>query len=256
MARSLINTINKFHNFPNIIICSDEKNIVSFFPNSNIEFRQFSNKGFNFSYWHPLIWAKLDAFNISTKETIVILDTDIIMYKSLTDCVGKFNKSDKLIGASEDDDCFDTQFTTTNLFKDLRLVYHSDQKALNAGAMLIKPDKSIYKELLTLAKKYDTYAKFPEQAILNMFCTRNNCWLNLGDEFMLLPFSNKIKEVEKLSCLLHFITPRPNFMCDIVQRTNEQSLAQKINSFENLNKYKYPLEKIKSDFEKRLNNKF
>jgi lipopolysaccharide biosynthesis glycosyltransferase len=256
MARSLINSINKYHNSPNIIICSDEKDILSFFLGNNIEFIEFHNNDLHFSYWHPLIWAKLDAFNISTKETVAILDVDIVMYKSLTKYVNRFEESGQIIGASEDDDNFESQFITEVLCGGLKLNCHSDQKALNAGAMLIKPDRNIYKELINLARKYDKYARFPEQAILNMFCIKNNCWFDLGDEFMLLPFSNKVKDVEKVSCLLHFITPRPSFMCDFVQRPNEESLLEKISLFEIRNGYKYPLKKIKNDFEKRLNNEF
>jgi hypothetical protein len=45
MAQSLINSINKYHNFSNIIICSDEKDILSFFLSNNIEFIEFHNNG-------------------------------------------------------------------------------------------------------------------------------------------------------------------------------------------------------------------
>lgn len=242
MGKSIINAINYYHENPRILLFTTSYNNLKSYKNIEvINFRKY--KEFKYLEWHPLIWAKIYAFSLDIQDVIVFLDVDCIMFRDVKELVHKYLDSGKAIGASQDDDSFSSQFKK-NIFSS-----YNKFKAFNAGALIFKPDKEIYKDLILLTKKYNEITKFPEQAILNLWCAYNNEWQDLESSFMCLPFDSEVLNIEK-SFVLHFFTPRPDFMGNI-KRQDEKTLGEKIRIFETINKEKYPLKKIKEQYMKQ-----
>ena len=263
MATAVINGLNHFHNFPRIIVYtlkSDKQKIANHFKVSmNIEIIEFVNPNLHYGQWHPLIWAKIEAFRLDIKETILFLDSDMIIYNNLQKYFDEFDASNKIVGASPDFAPFVKQFNSGFDFRQFffRHFFESDDylmaDAFNAGAVMFRPDKMIYNELIKLAKACHEVAFYPEQAILNLLCISKNGWFRMND-LSIMPFSPRILSENNYG-MLHFFTPRPNVMQTPILRDGEPSLQEMMAWFENRFKVAYPLEKIEDDFIKRLTNK-
>jgi len=133
MGKALINALNYFHSFPKIkIYTTDYLELCETLEGNNVQVIDFVPLPYNYADWHPLIWAKIEAFNLDSKETQVFMDVDIIMYSPLTKYIEEFNKSGCAFAAAEDDDPFFFQFKKIPEEFD----FYKNNIALNTGLLI------------------------------------------------------------------------------------------------------------------------
>ncbi|MEI6948656.1 glycosyltransferase [Paraflavisolibacter sp. H34] len=262
MATAVINGLNHYHHLPRIIVYTlkaDTEKIADHFKRSaNVEVIEFTDGGLHYGQWHPLIWAKIEAFRLDIQETVLFLDADMIIYSNLQKYFDDFTASKKLIGASPDFAPFVKQFNSGFDFRQFffRHFFNSNnylmEAAFNAGALLFRPDKAVYQELMALARAFHEVAFYPEQAILNLLCLQRDGWHRM-DDLSIMPFSPRILSGKDYG-MLHFFTPRPAVMQAPIIRDGEPGLQEMMAWFEECYGVPYPLEKIEDDFKRRLEN--
>ncbi|WP_437725551.1 hypothetical protein [Sorangium sp. So ce861] len=205
----------------------------------------------SFGEWHPLVWAKLEAFTAEESACQVVLDVDQILYRSLSGCVAEALDSSKIISASPD-------------ITDLRghvlpsFAGGKERDALagvpcfNAGAMVVRPSRAAYRELIALARAHHADVRLPEQAVLNLWARQAGGHHDLGEAFMLGPWSPRLLEPVVPSCLVHFWTPRPPFFGASPLRSSEPAWEECLRAFVAETGQGYPLERFERDFLRRL----
>lgn len=251
MGRALVNAVNYYHDYPEILIYTTSFDVISKeFNARNIIVINFSATKYNYSDWHPLIWAKIEAFNLPRKSIIVFLDVDIILYGSLQSYIEKFSESGYAIAACADDDDFTSQFSAFPA----ELGELASFRPLNAGVMLFVPDALVYQQLVDIADKYHRIARFPEQTVLNVYAALHNGWFNLGNELVIYPYNKRVVTQAPPYSILHFYAPRPSFFGNMGYRENELDFEDQVTLFESLYGADYPLERISADFKIRYNN--
>jgi|GEM_PF-6446660 len=201
--------------------------------------------------WHPLIWAKLEAFAGAPGVPQVVLDVDQILYRSLSGAVARATASGDVIAASPD--ITDLRGHVLASFDD---GYPVDRLAgvpcFNAGAMIIQPSLDAYRELIALAVRHHAHVRLPEQAILNLWARRGPGYHDLGESFMLQPWSPRLLEPVIPSSLVHFWTPRPTFFGANPVRSAEPKWHECLAAFARTTGQAYPLERFERDFLRRL----
>jgi lipopolysaccharide biosynthesis glycosyltransferase len=265
MAVAVINALNFYHNTPTIVVFSDDVTGSSATRirsvHKNVTFIPFERYALHYGEWHPLIWAKIEAFRLPVNDCVMFLDADVIIYNNLSRFEDEFLASGKIIGASRDFAPLVKQFNSGFDFRQFffRHYFANDEylhaAAFNAGALIFRPDSSAYSELITLGKRHHEITFYPEQAILNLFARLCDGWLELPD-LSVMPFSSRVLEVQPSFGLLHFFTPRPNVMLPAIARQGEPTLDDMRAWFENRFSTPYPLEKLERDFLVRRHNGF
>ncbi|MGL4745831.1 MAG: hypothetical protein ACRCXL_15775 [Dermatophilaceae bacterium] len=205
----------------------------------------------SFGEWHPLVWAKLEAFASDPDIVHVVLDVDQIMYRDFSACIDEAAKSSKTISASPD--ISDLRSHLLDSFDGaLDLTTSAKVRCFNAGAMIVRPSGSAYIELIELAERHHRDVRLPEQAILNLWARENEEYHNLGDKFMIEPWSPKLLETPIPSCLVHFWTPRPAFFGANPVRSAEPRWDACLTAFRDATGVPYPLKRFERDFRTRL----
>lgn len=205
----------------------------------------------SFGEWHPLIWAKLEAFAADVGEYQIVLDVDQILYREIDDCLDEAVRAGKTIAASPD-------ITDLRGHVHASFSYRHDLEAMrgipcfNAGAMIIRPSRRAYRELRELARRHHEHVRLPEQAILNLWARSAGEHHDLGEQLMLQPWSPRLLEAEVPSCLVHFWTPRPAFFGASPRRATEPAFQECLDEFQRVNGARYPLERFERDFLARL----
>jgi hypothetical protein len=201
--------------------------------------------------WHPLIWAKLEAFAAEDAGPQVVLDVDQILYRPVSGHVARALASGRWISASPD--ITDLRGHVQPWFTGEPLDALAGVPCFNAGAMIVRPSRPVYQELVALARRHHAEVRLPEQAILNLWALRHDGHHDLGDAFMLAPWSPRVLEPAP-ACLIHFWTPRPAFFGPSPARSLEPSLEDCLTRFEHQTGQRYPLERFERDFTVRLDN--
>jgi hypothetical protein len=205
----------------------------------------------DFGEWHPLIWAKLEAFAAEDTGPKVVLDVDQILYGPVSDHVARALASGRCISASPD--ITDLRGHVQAWFTGSPLEALVGVPCFNAGAMVVRPSRPVYQELLALARRHHAEVRLPEQAILNLWARRHGGHHDLGEAFMLHPWSPRVLEARP-ACLVHFWTPRPAFFGANPSRSLEPSLQECLARFEQDTGRRYPIERFEHDFTVRLHN--
>jgi alpha-N-acetylglucosamine transferase len=264
MGRSVINALNFYHNNPSIFIYTPFPKhellarVEADYP--NVRLIPAPQNTFHYGEWHPLIWSKIEVFNLPIDDCVVFLDADVIVYNNLQKYCDRFLKSGKAIGASADFAPFIKQFNSGFDFHQFffKRIFTNDAylsaTAFNAGALIVRPDSRIYQELIRLAHDFHKLTFYPEQAILNLYCFLNDGWEDLED-FSIMPFSSSLVGNFRGCGVLHFFTPRPAFMLEPIERSGEPTLNDMTNWFEAVHGTSFPLRQIEKDYLARLNNK-
>jgi hypothetical protein len=204
----------------------------------------------SFGEWHPLVWAKLEAFAGEEGTYQVFLDVDQILYRSLSGCIAEAIASGKLISASRD--ITDLRGHVLPSFGLHSLASLEGVPCFNAGAMIIKPSQQAYRELLALAEAHHADVRLPEQAVLNLWARQNGGHHELGEELMIQPWSPRLLEPVIPSCLVHFWTPRPSFFGSSPLRSTEPAMNECLEAFARETGREYPLDRFERDFMLRL----
>lgn len=261
MGEAVINALNFYHRRPDIVVFTDDAGAPPLRRlarlHRNVSLLPFRTSGYHCGEWHPLIWAKVEAFRLPVDECVIFLDADMIVYGDL----GRFERallaSDRIIGASRDFAPFTKQFNSGFDFRQFffRHYFPSDAylaaPAFNAGALVFRPDPAVHRELARLSACHHGVTFYPEQAILNLFCLANDAWLELPD-LSVMPFSPRVAEREKSFGMIHFFTPRPAFMSAPVVRQGEPVLEDMMAWFQETYATPYPLRDIEADYRARL----
>lgn len=205
----------------------------------------------HFGEWHPLVWAKLEAFAAEGDGYQVVLDVDQLLYRALTGCIEEAMDSGRTLSASPD--ITDLRGHVLPSFGGEPLEGLIGVPCFNAGAMVVRPEREVYRELLALAREHHAQVRLPEQAILNLWARRHGGHHDLGEEFMLQPWSPRVLEPSP-SCLIHFWTPRPGFFGSSPPRSLEPAWEECLERFERETGQRYPLERFERDFTTRLSN--
>ena len=209
----------------------------------------------SFGEWHALVWAKLEAFAADPDVLEVVLDVDQILYRDLWACIDEAAESGKTISASPDiSDFRDHVHESFDGCRDL--TSSADMRCFNAGAMIVRPSKRAYDGLVALAERHHRDVRLPEQAILNLWAFENGEHHDLGEKFMIEPWSPKVLEEPIPSCLVHFWTPRPAFFGANPVRSSEPQLESCLEDFHQATGEPYPLERFERDFRARLHGGF
>jgi hypothetical protein len=203
----------------------------------------------HYGEWHPLVWAKLAAFADEAAGPQVVLDVDQIMYGPVTAYVAEAVAAGRVIAASPD--ITDLRGHVRDSFAGAPLDSLIGIPCFNAGAMIIQPERQAYRELLSLARHHHADVRLPEQAILNLWARATGGHRDLGDTFMLQPWSPRVLEARP-ACFIHFWTPRPAFFGASPRRSLEPSLDDCLRRFEQDTGERYPLERFERDFTARL----
>jgi len=197
--------------------------------------------------WHPVVWLKLCALSLDTFDAVIVLDLDVLAFTSVTPLLVKFLESNAIFAGSSDDDCFHQQFNGP-LEADLQPF--ADHPAFNAGAFICRPSAEIAQFSLVLAKKLAPSAKFPEQAVLNATAVLNGGWLDLGDEWMLAPFSKTLDQSAQVTTFAHLWTPRPDFFGLQQTRRGEIGFDTFLQQYYDVNQKHFPESYLRSHFER------
>ncbi len=258
MATALVHTIERFHRDPEIRVytmAGDLEILRAWAARfSSVVVLPYDEVGrFDFGDWHPLIWAKLEAFALTDAEVCVVLDVDQIMYKPVTEHVAAARRSGKVIAASPDMTRLHGHMRESRL-RDPDLAGLADAPCFNAGAMIIRPDRGVHQDLLALAERYHRHMILPEQGVLNLWAHLCGGHHDLGERFMMQPMSPRVLEPEIPSCLVHFWTPRPAFFGLSPARAGEPTWAEFSRDFARETGRDYPVSRFRADFELRLDN--
>lgn len=257
MATALVHSLNHFHPGRPIRVYTmeeDEEPLRRWATGfHDVEVRRYVHAGrLSFGEWHPLVWAKIEAFADEELPCQVVLDVDQILYRSLSGCIAEALSAGKSISASPDISSLRDHMLPS--FTGEPLEELGRVSCFNAGAMIIRPSRNIYRELLHLAQAHHAHVRLPEQAILNLWARRHGAHHDLGEKFMIQPWSPRVLEHGSPSCLIHFWTPRPAFFGSSPVRTTEPSLRECLNTFERETGQRWPLERFEQDFLLRLQN--
>jgi hypothetical protein len=261
MGSAVIHALNFYHGHPTILLYTDDPQSLRGLASKhrNVEVIPFVDSGFHHGEWHPLIWAKLEAFRIEAADCVVFLDADMIVYNELGPHVDAFCRSGKLLGASTDFAPFVKQFNSGFDFREFFFGHILDRRsylsapAFNAGALVFKPDKAVYKEIAALARKFHDVTFYPEQAILNLFAMINDAWCPLED-LSVMPFDRRVLDCPKRYGMIHCFTPRPTCMLPPVVRAGEPTLEDMARWFADTHGVPYPLSTLERDFVCRRDN--
>jgi hypothetical protein len=262
MATALVRSLTVFHPGCPIVVHTLDEHLHAleswardhaFRDVSVVPFRPATE--LSFGEWHPLVWAKLEAFASDPDVLQVVLDVDQIMYGDLSACIEEAAGSGKTISASPD--ISDFRDHVHRSFKGNRdLASSADMRCFNAGAMVVRPSKRAYDELVALAERHHRDVRLPEQAILNLWALENGEHHDLGDKFMIEPWSPKVLETPVPSCLVHFWTPRAAFFGANPVRSSEPQWGSCLEAFRRATGEPYPLERFERDFLARLHGDF
>ncbi len=214
----------------------------------------------SFGEWHPLVWAKLEAFAADPGELQVVLDVDQLLYRSLEACVAEAAAAGKAIAASPDITDLrghvHASFDAGDAGSGGSAVHRLDElrgvPCFNAGAMIIRPSRRAHREMLALARRHHADVRLPEQAILNLWARAAGEHHDLGEQLMLQPWSPRLLEPAPPSCLVHFWTPRPAFFGNSPRRAEEPAFQECLDEFQRATGQRYPLERFERDFLSRL----
>ncbi|HVG61324.1 MAG TPA: hypothetical protein VNA24_22380 [Hyalangium sp.] len=257
MATALVHSLNHFHPGRPIRVYVMEEDLAPLQRWAkgfrDVEVRRYEQAGrLSFGEWHPLVWAKLEAFAAEEHSSQVVLDVDQILYRDLSPCIAEALAAGKTISASPDISSLRGHVLPS--FTGEPLEGLERVSCFNAGAMIIRPSRDVYRELVDLAQRHHAQVRLPEQAILNLWARRNGGHHDLGEKFMIQPWSPRVLEADSPSCLIHFWTPRPAFFGPSPLRTTEPSLEECMSTFERETGHRYPLDRFEQDFMVRLNN--
>lgn len=251
MATALVNALGHFHPGKRIRVLtlpSDVQALRDFArTRPDVEVVPYRPPNLDFGEWHPLVWAKLEAFACEDHAAEVVLDVDQILYRPLSGCVAEALASNKPISASPD---------ITDLRGHVHASFGTDEElaalvgvpCFNAGAMIVRPSKGAYEEILALARRAHRHVRLPEQAILNLWARSGERLHDLGDRLMLEPSSPRILEASIPSCLIHFWTPRPPFFGPSPRRSGEPSWEDCLADFTRKTGQPYPVARFAEDF--------
>lgn len=256
MATALVHALNHFHPGRPVRVYTLEADLAALQRWAR-GFRDVEVLGYrppagvSFGEWHPLVWAKLEAFAAERAGYQVVLDVDQILYRELSGGIAEAMASGRLISASPD--ITDLRGHVLPSFSGEPLEALEGVPCFNAGAMVVRPSREVYRELLALASRHHAEVRLPEQAILNLWARRKGGHHDLGEAFMLQPWSPRVLEAAP-SCLIHFWTPRPAFFGPSPLRSSEPALEECLARFERETGQRYPLERFERDFTARLRN--
>jgi hypothetical protein len=200
--------------------------------------------------WHPLVWAKLEAFAAPDDRFHVVLDVDQLLFRGLDAHVEEAARSGKRLSASPDISTLHQHFRP-GFAASAELAGVPDAPCFNAGAMIVKPDAAAYRELLRLARHHHRHMRLPEQGLLNLWALWGEGHHDMGERFMLQPWSPRVLERDPAT-LIHFWTPRPSFFGSSPVRSTEPTLEECLQRFEQEHRSPYPLERFREAFELRL----
>jgi hypothetical protein len=256
MATALVHSLGHFHPGHRIRVFTLEEHVAPLdawarsFPDVEvIPYRPAH--ALSFGEWHPLVWAKLEAFAVEEGACQVVLDVDQILYRSLSGCVAKAVAAGKIVSASPD--ITDLRGHVLPSFEGgVGLDALSGVPCFNAGAMIIRPSRQAYRELIELSRAHHADVRLPEQAILNLWARRAGGHHDLGDAFMLQPWSPRVLLPDVPSCLIHFWTPRPPFFGSSPLRSSEPAWEECLSAFARETGHSYPLDRFERDFLLRL----
>jgi hypothetical protein len=256
MATALVHALRHFHPARTIRVFTLPDDVAALqrwserWPEVSVHaYRQAHD--LSFGEWHPLIWAKLEAFAADPAELQVVLDVDQILYRSLEPSIAEAERAGRAVAASPD-------------ITDLRGHVHASfgggrgldelvgVPCFNAGAMVVRPSPKAYGELVALARREHRHVRLPEQAILNLWARATESHHDLGEGFMLQPWSPRLLERPITSCLVHFWTPRPAFFGVSPRRSAEPELQECLTAYARQTGQPYPLEHLERDFLVRL----
>lgn len=255
MATALVHALCHFHPGKRIRVLTlpaDVEHLAAWAATlPGVEIAAYAASNLDFGEWHPLVWAKLEAFASEDHEMEVVLDVDQLLYRPLTECIAEAWLAGKVIAASPD---------ITDLRGHVRATYTHPEglealrgvPCFNAGAMIVRPSRGAYEELLALARKVHGDVRLPEQAVLNLWARSKNAFCDLGDSLMLQPLSPRLLEPDVPSCLVHFWTPRPPFFGTSPVRSSEPSWDECLHQFERETGSPYPTERFERDYSRWL----
>jgi len=256
MATALVHSLNHFHPGRPVRVFTLEEDHAAlqrwaraFRDVEVVPYRPLADV--SFGEWHPLVWAKLGAFAAENAGLQVVLDVDQLLYRELSGCIAEARASGRTVSASPD--ITDLRGHVLPSFSSEPLETLAGVPCFNAGAMVVRPDREAYRELLALARHHHAEVRLPEQAILNLWARRHGGHHDLGEAFMLQPWSPRVLE-HSPSCLIHFWTPRPAFFGSSPTRSCEPALEECLARFEQETGRAYPLERFERDFTTRLHN--
>jgi hypothetical protein len=256
MATALVHSLNHFHpgRPVRVYVLPDEHAALQrwargFRDVEVVPYRPVAD--LSFGDWHPLVWAKLEAFAAEGEGPQVVLDVDQLLYRPLSRFVEESAASGHAVAASPD--ITDLRGHVLPSFTGAPLDSLVGRPCFNAGALVVRPSRAAHRELLALARRHHAEVRLPEQAILNLWAWRSGGHHDLGERFMLQPWSPRVLE-EAPSCLIHFWTPRPAFFGSSPSRATEPSLQECLERFERETGQRYPLERFERDFVARLHN--
>lgn len=248
MGIGLINSLNYFHDFPDILVFTtdfDELNKIGL--SSNVKLVSFENTRYNYGNWHPLIWAKLECFRLDS-DVVIFLDSDIIMYKDIHNYINQFLSNKSIFAATPDDEELHEQFHIK-----IDFLSNKKRKAFNAGFFMTKPKIGVYDKLINLAEKYHEYSIYPEQGILNLFF-HSSSWEIFDNNLIIFPWCIRLSETPRLYSMLHFYAPRPQFFGSTGVRPTENSVEFEVLRFKNNYNIEYPIDRIETEFKIREYN--
>lgn len=139
------------------------------------------------AHGHPLAWAKLEAFADEGAGTQVVLDVDQVVAAPLTAQVAAARASGRAIAASPE--LADLRSHVRDSFTGAPLEALVGVPCFHAGAMIVRPSRSTYRALLELAERHAAELRMPAQAILNLWARASGGHHDLGELFLLSPWS-------------------------------------------------------------------
>ncbi len=230
-----------------------------------VDNRYFESK----NRWYG-VFNKIYGFYLDEYEKILLMDTDMLVMKSEiqvseTDAIPSFCMVDEIFEKYEAPCAmvYDKEYIMTSgkRVPSKLIEEHLKEKisTLNAGVMLIKPSKSVFKDMVwKLSVKSDVKkeaCKFPEEGFLNMYF--KDSWTSLPTKYNFNPlFCEEMKEMREICeemkkireeeiAVIHYAGYKPwillkdPFWIDLANKNEMKTKAEKywLNVFQEVEDY-------------------
>ncbi len=255
MARALGNSVRYFHPHSRLVAVTTGTPPVeiSVLAESGPfdEVVAFEDAGIGDEGYSAVIWTKLQVMSSPLGEILVILDADMLMYRRVDALVEQFERSGKLLAATLDDDpILASAFKT----RDLAVMSRYDVPALCACLIIVRPSSSVSALALAKAREINGRTRWPEQAALSAFAAEYGGWCELDHGAVIQSRDREVLNAPRGTVFIHVGSPRPETFGASPLRWDEMTLSELARDFRERWGQPFPVAKLCSDFEMRLNN--
>ena len=258
MARALGNSIKHFHPGSRLVVTTvgvptvELERLVSDGPYDDLV--SYEPVEIDHGGYSPAIWTKIQAIGLDLAPILAIMDADLMMYGRLDQQFGEYNASGRIYASILDGNpTLDRNFISS--VPQLRAL--NTVPALCACLLLVRPNQTLSDALIELARQLEGQSRWPDQAILGLYAALHGGWHDLGKRAVIQCRDREILgEWPPRVPLVHVGSPRPRAFGASPRRWDEPTYIQANAEFTRLWGARFPEERLSSDLEHRLKQRW